>query len=220
MLDQLKDGHGGLRSFFNRHGGVFAMEEHESKPGDDPMNEGVFFITTTSDTKGLMEEVSKNYSDEDEAIFAKYGAGSIDPKRVYTNTVSLSRRDRTGATTLDGEFDAAEAVAPLRVILDLVRKSPEGRVSSRDVGRYLKAVVLPNLDCGVGDSMLDQMKRSQGGLRNFLTRHGDVLTVFSSQSGESADPRVFGNFWCGKKDVSNWVKVHNSCLFALSSVVI
>jgi len=50
-----------------------------------------------------------------------------------------------------------------KVILDFVSQSPYGKVSSRDIGRYLKNIELPG-----GTSLLDDVKLGQGGLRRFL----------------------------------------------------
>ncbi len=52
-----------------------------------------------------------------------------------------------------------------KVILDFVTQSPYDRVSSRDVGRYLKSLEFAD----GGTNLLDDIKVGQGGLRRFLS---------------------------------------------------
>lgn len=51
-----------------------------------------------------------------------------------------------------------------KVILDFITQAPYDKVSSRDVGRYLKSVEFAD----GGTNLLDDIKLGQGGLRRFL----------------------------------------------------
>jgi len=82
-----------------------------------------------------------------------------------------------------------------KVILDFVSQSPYGKVSSRDVGRYLKNLELPG-----GTSMLDDVKVGQGGLRRFLQdRMPMVFDVSDRQISPMRDPND-RTYWIGKKE--------------------
>lgn len=58
------------------------------------------------------------------------------------------------------------------VILDFISKSPNGKVSSRDMGQYLKRLKLPD-----GTTLSDDIKLGEGGLRRFLMRMPKVFKV-------------------------------------------
>lgn len=58
------------------------------------------------------------------------------------------------------------------VILDFISKSPNGKVSSRDMGVYLKSLKLPD-----GTTLSDDIKLGEGGLRRFLMRMPKVFEV-------------------------------------------
>ena len=75
----------------------------------------------------------------------------LPPDQVGKNVQSVHDRGLLSAFTIT------------KVILDFVSQSPYGKVSSRDVGRYLKNLELPG-----GTSLLDDVKLGQGGLRRFL----------------------------------------------------
>jgi hypothetical protein len=89
-----------------------------------------------------------------------------------------------------------------KVILDFVSQSPYGKVSSRDVGRYLKNLELPG-----GTSMLDDVKVGQGGLRRFLQdRMPMVFDVSDRQISPMRDP-TDRTYWIGKKDGASAVLI-------------
>jgi hypothetical protein len=71
-----------------------------------------------------------------------------------------------------------------KVILDFASQSPYGKVSSRDVGRYLKNLELPG-----GTSLLDDVKIGQGGLRRFMQdRMPMAFEVTDRTKFQSRDP--------------------------------
>lgn len=83
-----------------------------------------------------------------------------------------------------------------KVIIDFITKSPNGVVSSRDIGRYLKSIVITD-----GTNLLDDLKLGQGGLRRFLQDRMPglfVVTDVTSQEAVVRDPRDKG-FWVEQK---------------------
>ena len=58
------------------------------------------------------------------------------------------------------------------VILDFISKSPNGKVSSRDMGRYLKRLKLPD-----STSLLDDIKLGEGGLLRFCTKMSSIFKI-------------------------------------------
>eukprot|EP00979_Chaetoceros_neogracilis_P002401 scaffold410_cov267-Chaetoceros_neogracile.AAC.49 len=89
---------------------------------------------------------------------------------------------RTVKSVHDRGFLSAFTIT--KVILDFASQSPYGKVSSRDVGRYLKNVELPG-----GTSLLDDVKVGQGGLRRFLQdRMPMVFDVTDRPQYLSRDP--------------------------------
>jgi Uncharacterized conserved protein len=89
-----------------------------------------------------------------------------------------------------------------KVILDFVSQSPYGKVSSRDVGRYLKNLELPG-----GTSMLDDVKVGQGGLRRFLQdRMPAVFDVSDPQVSPIRDP-TDRSYWIEKKEGASAVLI-------------
>lgn len=79
-----------------------------------------------------------------------------------------------------------------KVIYDFVEQSGLPRVSSRDIGRYLKQTVLDDT------SLLDEIKQSYGGLFQFLTVSGcfDVVrqSVKQERLARMVDP-TDKTFW-------------------------
>ena len=87
-----------------------------------------------------------------------------------------------------GRFDRASYASVftiLRVIRDYVEAAPNDIdwVSSRDIGMYLKSVKIAD------SNMLEELKQSQGGLRNFLMeRARNVFDVqIPSDMGKQSD---------------------------------
>lgn len=66
----------------------------------------------------------------------------------------------------DADPNAVSVFTLSKVIYDFIKESGLPRVSSRDIGRYLKQIKLANW------SLLDEMKQSYGGLYQFLTVSG------------------------------------------------
>jgi hypothetical protein len=76
----------------------------------------------------------------------------------------------------------------LKVLRDFVRHSPAAdKVSSRDVGRYLKTLRFGAL------TMLDELKLAYGGLSLFLKTHG--LSVFGVDDSNSSFNSKNSNYW-------------------------
>lgn len=93
-------------------------------------------------------------------------------EQVHKNVQNVHDRGLLSAFTLT------------KVILDFVSQSPYGKVSSRDVGRYLK-----NLELDGGTSLLDDIKLGQGGLRRFLQdRMPAVFQVTDRTNFMTRDP--------------------------------
>ena len=82
-----------------------------------------------------------------------------------------------------------------KVIYDFVHNSPFEKVSSRDIGRYLKGLEITG-----GTTLLDDVKIGQGGLRRFLQdRMSDVFDVI--------DKTAFEKFGRDFNDKSYWISV-------------
>jgi hypothetical protein len=84
-----------------------------------------------------------------------------------------------------------------KVILDFIVKSPFEKVSSRDIGRYLKSVEIAG-----GTNLLDDVKLGQGGLRRFLQeRMPTVFEVIDKMPHEivSTDPND-KSYWVVRRD--------------------
>ena len=77
------------------------------------------------------------------------------------------------------------------VILSFISNSPNGYVSSRDIGRYLKG-----LEVSDGTKLLDDMKLGEGGLTRFLMR---MSHVFDVSEVEREGPKNF-NYWISKNE--------------------
>ena len=100
---------------------------------------------------------------------------------------------RTVKSVHDRGFLSAFTIT--KVILDFASQSPYGKVSSRDVGRYLKNIELPG-----GTSLLDDVKVGQGGLRRFLQdRMPMVFDVTDRPQYLSRDPNDRSYFIAKKK---------------------
>ena len=84
--------------------------------------------------------------------------------------------------------DYASAFTMMRVIRDYVQAAPDDidSVSSRDIGRYLKSVKIADSD------MLDELKKSQGGLWTFLTERASHLFEVQLPDLEQAADHSFG----------------------------
>jgi NYN domain len=69
----------------------------------------------------------------------------------------------------------------IKILNDFIAKSPVGRVSSRDVGRYLKSLELDS-----STTVSDEVKRGFGGLRHLLRMLKDVyrINVVNSEARE------------------------------------
>uniref|UniRef100_A0A7S1BIU1 SAP domain-containing protein n=1 Tax=Corethron hystrix TaxID=216773 RepID=A0A7S1BIU1_9STRA len=259
MLEQLKLGHGGLRSFLLRHQGIFSMVEFNHKTSD-PKDAGVFWVTTTDETDDILGEVAKStiFSEVDEELLNTHNQNNINKERAYSNSLRIHReqtglppssfdniggkdeqndgdnyeienadffqytvvqlkqmlRERylsisgnkpdlvkrieeddkkrreagrkqsrmrmlTNSFTLQKDLSNVGNIPLMRIVFDFIKKSPRGRVSSRDVGRYLKTITLPE-----GNTCLDQMKRVEGGLRNFLSRHQRLFNINLAQGSQ------------------------------------
>lgn len=73
-----------------------------------------------------------------------------------------------------------------KVINDFIVASNCRRVNSRDMGRYLKKVVVPSLG-----SILQEIKVCHGGLRQFLTVSGNLYTVETSPFKQDGSDRAY-----------------------------
>jgi len=84
-----------------------------------------------------------------------------------------------------------------KVLLNFVDQSPTRKVSSRDVGRYLKGLHVRD-----GTNLLDDLKLGRGGLRRFLQeRMPLVFTV--------TDPSQATIYNRDSKDKSYWISITN-----------
>lgn len=90
--------------------------------------------------------------------------------------------------------DYASAFTMMRVIRDYVQAAPDDidYVSSRDIGRYLKSVKIADSD------MLDELKKSQGGLWTFLTERACHLFEVQLPDLDQASDHSFGYVICIK----------------------
>jgi len=86
------------------------------------------------------------------------------------------------------------AVTITKVILDFIDKSRSVRVSSRDVGRYLKSLQIRD-----GTNLLNDVKFGQGGLRKFLQQRPSIFEV------NDLTPVEARNF----ADMSYWISMRN-----------
>lgn len=89
-----------------------------------------------------------------------------------------------------------------KVILDFITRSPFEKVSSRDIGRYLKSIEIAG-----GTNLLDDVKLGQGGLRRFLQeRMPTVFEVIDKMPHEIilTDPND-KSYWIAKRDGANQV---------------
>jgi len=90
-----------------------------------------------------------------------------------------------------------------KVILDFITQAPYDKVSSRDVGRYLKSVEFAD----GGTNLLDDIKLGQGGLRRFLNdRMPAAFDVIDKSRLEVAVRDASDtSYWISKKEGSNEV---------------
>jgi hypothetical protein len=89
-----------------------------------------------------------------------------------------------------------------KVILDFIVNSPFEKVSSRDIGRYLKSIEIAG-----GTNLLDDVKLGQGGLRRFFQeRMPTVFEVIDKMPHEivSMDPND-KSYWVARRNGSNQV---------------
>lgn len=77
----------------------------------------------------------------------------------------------------------------MKVIHDFVSYG-SGKVSSRDIGRYLKTVRIGD----TGTNMLDQLKDIYGGLRFFLNQYGGDVFEITDKDNVMRDKRD-KSFW-------------------------
>ena len=80
-------------------------------------------------------------------------------------------------------------VTTMKVIYDFILHG-SGRVSSRDIGRYLKTVTVDDN----GSNLLIQLKEVYGGLRYFLTQYGSDVFRITDKDNSIRDSRD-KSFW-------------------------
>lgn len=124
----------------------------------------------------------------------------LDHLLVPMNTDELNSRKR-GKTQPDNyESSVVSYYTIIKVIHDFVQNSPSGRVSSRDIGRYLKSTTIGPIN------MLDDLKLNFGGLKQFLVeRVPFIFTVINRDWDEVRDSR----------DRTFWVEVNENSMEAL-----
>jgi len=71
-----------------------------------------------------------------------------------------------------------------KVLIDFIQESGKSRVSSRDVGRYLKLL-------RIGDVNLGDQVKAYGGLRFFLGMVGHMFSIDDSSSNDDPDDNSF-----------------------------
>jgi len=100
--------------------------------------------------------------------------------------------DRIVVPREEGDTSTLSVFTLSKVIYDFIVQSGLPRVSSRDIGRYLKQIKVS------GGSLLDEVKRSRGGLFQFLIVSGCFDVEKQSQRDEKlarrADP-TDRTFW-------------------------
>jgi len=84
----------------------------------------------------------------------------------------------------DADPNAVSIFTLSKVIYDFIQQSGLPRVSSRDIGRYLKQIKVAN------NSLLDEMKQSYGGLYQFLVVSGCFDVVKQSTRDKRLARRV------------------------------
>jgi hypothetical protein len=98
----------------------------------------------------------------------------------------------------------------LTVVSDFVRLAePLTRVSSRDLGRYLKFL---QLTCGPDAplSVLDELKRTYGGVSQFLQNHENVFVVKQREKHSFKEDPSDNAYWIAlKQDSSQWALPQN-----------
>jgi len=92
-----------------------------------------------------------------------------------------------------------------KVIYDFISKSPFDKVSSRDVGRYLKGVEIKD-----GTNLLDDVKLGQGGLRRFLQEKMPSVFAVIDRTAEEKYGR-------NQNDKSYWISVKGTATNAILS---
>lgn len=80
-----------------------------------------------------------------------------------------------------------------KVLLTFINQSPTGKVSSRDVGRYLKGLEIQD-----GTTLLDDLKVGRGGLRRFLQERMPLAFTVT-------DPSQVELYNRDSKDKSYWI---------------
>ena len=123
----------------------------------------------------------------------------LDHLLVPMNAEELNSR-RRGNSQPNNESSVVSYYTIIKVIHDFVQNSPSGRVSSRDIGRYLKSTTIGPIN------MLDDLKLNFGGLKQFLVeRVPYIFTVINRDWDEIRDSR----------DRTFWVEVNENSMEAL-----
>jgi hypothetical protein len=91
---------------------------------------------------------------------------------------------KTTTTTGGGTAQQVSIFTITKVIHDFIDKSGLPRVSSRDIGRYLKLKKVNQR------SLLDELKKSYGGLYQFLTVSGCFYVVRRNERDSKAAQRI------------------------------
>lgn len=143
--------------------------------------------------------IQEKYSDSVVTVDTR-GPSSTIGKTDQTFVVQKGRKDQSENNVYEPPVDSAtqrnvqlSTYTVTKVINDFIVTSRQDRVSSRDMGRYLKSVVVPTVG-----SILQEIKRSHGGLRQFLSVSGAIYQLIDDPYKED------------ETDHSYWVALRNS----------